>query len=333
MGKIPFDMHRRKFIVGAASWGLGSVTASCHQTPSWTSSAYRKSPQSRVAILRAVDYEQDLTSLISAGIREFSLPVRGKRVLLKPNLVEYESNNVINTHPSVIGAAIQAFQRLGASVVKVAEGPGHRRDTDGLLLDSGLLPFLKESETEFVDLNLDDTRRVGLLSHYTGMDSLFMSESVLTCDFLVSMPKIKTHHWAGMTLSMKNMFGVVPGVHYGWPKNLLHWRGISECIVDINSTVYPHFVIADGIVAMEGNGPIQGKPKACGVLVLGDDPVAVDSTCTRVAGLNPAKIKYLQIASQFLGNLDESRILQIGEPLSQVVSPFEIIDSFRYLRS
>jgi uncharacterized protein (DUF362 family) len=184
-----------------------------------------------------------------------------------------------------------------------------------------------------VDLNLDDTRRINLLSHFTGMDALFLPESILTCDLLVSMPKIKTHHWAGMTLSLKNMFGIVPGVHYGWPKNLLHWRGIDESVVDINSTIYPQFVIADGIVAMEGNGPIQGKPKSCGVLVLGDDPVAVDSTCARLAGLNPAKIKHLQLASQFLGNSEENRILQIGEPLSQVISPFEIIDAFQYLRS
>jgi uncharacterized protein (DUF362 family) len=326
-------MHRREFIAGVTAMGLGSVTASCHQTGRWTARAYRKLRQSQVAILRAASYQQDLTPLIVEGIRAFSLPVRGKRVLLKPNLVEYDSNNVVNTHPAVIGAAIQAFRELGAAVVKVGEGPGHRRDTDGLLLDSGLLPCLKESGAEFVDLNLDDTRRINLLSHYTGMDALFLPESVLTCDLLVSMPKIKTHHWAGMTLSLKNMFGIVPGVHYGWPKNLLHWRGIDESVVDINSTVYPHFVIADGIVAMEGNGPIQGKSKACGVLVLGDDPVAVDSTCARVAGLNPAKIKHLQLASQFLGNSEESRILQIGEPLSQVISPFEIIDAFQYLRS
>jgi uncharacterized protein (DUF362 family) len=147
------------------------------------------------------------------------------------------------------------------------------------------------------------------------------------------MPKIKTHHWVGMTLSMKNLFGIIPGVKYGWPKNFLHWHGIHESIVDINSTVRPHFVIVDGIVGMEGNGPIQGTPKACGLLIFGDDPVAVDASCARVAGLKPERIKYLQMAGEFLGNLEESRIEQIGEILSSVRSPFEVIDNFKYLKA
>jgi uncharacterized protein (DUF362 family) len=147
------------------------------------------------------------------------------------------------------------------------------------------------------------------------------------------MPKLKTHHWAGMTLSMKNLFGIVPGVKYGWPKNFLHWRGIENSILDINSTIRAHFAIVDGIVAMEGNGPIQGKPKHCGVLVFGDDLVAVDSTCARIAELNPEKIGYLKIASQFLGNLEEERIQQLGQSISAVKKPFELIENFRHLRS
>ena len=90
------------------------------------------------------------------------------------------------------------------------------------------------------------------------MKDLWLPRTVLEADFLVSMPKIKTHHWSGVTLSMKNMFGVVPGARYGWPKNILHWKGIQESILDLCATVPIHFVIADGIVAMEGNGPLNG---------------------------------------------------------------------------
>src|SRR5262245_66568541 len=93
------------------------------------------------------------------------------------------------------------------------------------------------------------------------------------------MPKLKTHHWAGVTLSLKNMFGVVPGSVYGWPKNALHWAGIHGSILDINSSLpIPQFAIVDGIVGMEGNGPLQGQAKQSGVLILGEDLVAVDAT-------------------------------------------------------
>jgi uncharacterized protein (DUF362 family) len=233
----------------------------------------------------------------------------------------------------VIGATIEAFLKLGAKEVLVGEGPGHRRDTDGLLVASGLFPYLRETQTAFVDLNLDNISRLSLKSSFMGIGSLYFAESVLNADILVSMPKLKTHHWAGMTLAMKNLFGIIPGVKYGWPKNFLHWHGINESILDINSTVRPHFVIVDGIVGMEGNGPIQGKPKHVGVLVFGNDPVSVDATCTRIVGLNPEKIDYLQKAEEALGNLQIARIEQIGESIGNVRTPFEVIENFNYLKS
>jgi uncharacterized protein (DUF362 family) len=143
------------------------------------------------------------------------------------------------------------------------------------------------------------------------------------------MPKLKTHHWAGVTLSLKNMFGIVPGSCYGWPKNALHWAGLTRSILDINSTVRPDFAIVDGIVGMEGNGPIQGVAKTCGVLVMGDDPVAVDATCVRVMGLLPERINYLAQAGLLLGHLREEKICQLGESISSVRTPFDVLEPFR----
>ena len=328
---MSFD--RRQFLKTATACSIASFTMACSQQGRWASGAYCKSHQSKVAILKAESYTKDLVSSILDGIKAFSLQVANKRVLLKPNLVEYERDYVINTHPAVIGATIEAFRMLGAKEVLVGEGPGHRRDTDGLLIASGLFPYLRETQATFVDLNLDNIRRLPLQSSFMGIDSLYFAESVLNADILVSMPKLKTHHWAGMTLAMKNLFGIVPGVKYGWPKNFLHWHGINESILDINSTVRPHFVIVDGIVGMEGNGPIQGKPKHVGVLVFGNDPVSVDATCTRIVGLNPEKIEYLQKAEEALGNLNIARIEQIGESIGNVRTPFDVIESFNYLKS
>jgi uncharacterized protein (DUF362 family) len=326
-------MNRRKFLQTAGLASTFYLYPSCKNEVKWTGQAYRKHPQSKVLIERAPNYEINLMEKVLAGIKAFNLPITGKRILLKPNLVEYERETVINTHPALIGATIEACRRLGAGEVIVGDGPGHRRDTDGLAKESGLLAYLKDTRTVFSDLNLDDLRPIKLLSRFMQVDSLFLPTTVLNAEVIISMPKLKTHHWAGMTLSMKNLFGIVPGVKYGWPKNFLHWRGIENSILDINSTIRAHFAIVDGIVAMEGNGPIQGKPKHCGVLVFGDDLVAVDSTCARIAELNPEKIGYLKIASQFLGNLEEERIQQLGQSISAVKKPFELIENFRHLRS
>jgi uncharacterized protein (DUF362 family) len=115
------------------------------------------------------------------------------------------------------------------------------------------------------------------------------------------MPKMKTHHWAGATLSMKNCFGCMPGRIYGWPKNVLHWSGLQEAIVDIAGAVRPDLQLVDGIVAMQGNGPIDGTAVDAGVLVFGTDPVATDTTAAMLMGLDPTGIWYLREAGRFLG--------------------------------
>jgi uncharacterized protein (DUF362 family) len=182
----------------------------------------RRPKRSRVAILHAEQYFQKLDQILVAGLRLFRVDVRDKRVVLKPNLVDYAPGDAINTHPFLVLAAAESFRRMGAKSVVVAEGPGHQRDTHLVLAQSGYDEYLQEEKIPFVDLNRDELIRTRLSASYTGMQYLWLPGTVLKADFLVSMPKIKTHHWSGVTLGMKNVFGVVPGSRYGWPKNILH---------------------------------------------------------------------------------------------------------------
>jgi uncharacterized protein (DUF362 family) len=172
---------------------------------------------------------------------------------------------------------------------------------------------------------------VKLKANYSGLGELWLPHTVLDSDFIVSMPKVKTHHWAGVTLSLKNMFGIVPGMKYGWPKNLLHWHGIHESILDICATVPINFVIADGITAMEGNGPLQGTARHLGKIVLADDPVAADATCARLMGFDPLKVQHLSDGGRFLGNLKTERIIMLGERVEPVTRPFSVLPEFHYL--
>jgi uncharacterized protein (DUF362 family) len=289
-------------------------------------------PPSRVAIRRVASYDADLTAILLETLGEFDLPVRGKSVLLKPNLVEPDNIGAINTHPAVIGAAREAFLKLGAARVVVGEAPAHERDTEAIAEAIHLRDYIGPLGANFVDLNVDEVHRVPLRTRASKLRELCLPRTVLEADFFVSMPKMKTHHWAGVTLSMKNLFGIVPGSCYGWPKNILHWAGIDRAILDLTSTVRPSFAIVDGIIAMEGNGPIQGKPKAAAVLILGDDPVAVDATAARVMGLLPEKIDYLAQAGYLLGHIVSEKIQLIGESVPSVRTPFELLERFERLR-
>ncbi len=282
-----------------------------------------------MAILPATLYDASLTDLILRGLGLLQFDVRGKRVFLKPNMVEYEAATTINTHPLVVGAAAEAFLKGGAREVVVGEGPGHRRDIEYLLRGTGLDDVLRDLRVRFVDLNHDDVRPVALKSRYTKMDAIWLPAALLDTDVVVSMPKLKTHHWVGMTASMKNLFGTVPGAVYGWPKNLLHVKGVEQSILDLTATIRPSLTIVDAIVAMEGDGPVMGKPRHTGFVAMGTDLPAVDATCARIMGLDPSKMPYLSVAGEYLGNIAARRIEQRGEPVSRYSTEFELIESAR----
>jgi uncharacterized protein (DUF362 family) len=310
-------LTRRQVIAGAAG-----VLAGCGR---------RRGPAPLVSIVRAGSYSGDLFDKVRRLIAEHKLDVRGKRVVLKPNLVEFDPGTTINTHPAVVEAAIEAFRSAGAAEVRIAEGPGHRRNTLELAEAAGYFQIVPKFEDLFTDLNLDELKRVPVSGPRSKVDSFYLPATALGCDLLVSMPKMKCHHWVGATLSMKNLFGLVPGGVYGWPKNVLHWAGIDECIADLHGLFPRTFAIVDGIVGMEGNGPIQGTPKPAGVLIGGADAMAVDATCCRVMRIDPARIQYLRLAEDN-GQTTEANVRQIGESIRSVATEFRLIGQFAGLR-
>ena len=140
----------------------------------------------------------------------------------------------------------------------------------------------------------------------------FASITAIETDFLVPILKINIRHWSGFALRMKNMFSVVRETRCGWPKNILHWKDIQASILDLGATVPVQFVIADGIVAMEGNGPLNGTPRLLENIVLADAPVAADAACSRLIGFELSRIVHIREGSRFLGNAAQGLIDQVG---------------------
>ncbi len=287
-------------------------------------------------VTKVTHYQLDIADAISRGIRELGISLeelKGMRILLKPNLVETATGAPhINTHPLVLRGAIEAFLRLGAATVMIAEGPGHRRDTLAVYEESGLADVLTEDRIPFHDLNYITGYELPNAGRQSSMRTLTFPALFQEVDWRESVAKMKTHHIAGATLSMKNLFGVMPGIYYGWPKNVLHHAGIENSILDINATLKPHFAIVDGIVGMEGDGPIMGDPKKAGVLVMGRNLAAVDATCCRIMGIDPYKISYLERAEDWLGPIGEGSIEQRGETIAAVRTNFNLIDTIPALQ-
>jgi uncharacterized protein (DUF362 family) len=326
-------MNRRNFLTGAGAAVAAGMAGSL--AADWNEWGHRAS----VFIAKAAGYEADLERTIALGLAELGLGrawARGKTVLLKPNLVEPSREAPeINTHPRVVRATAEVFRSWGAANVFVAEGPGHCRDAQLVLDHSGLNDVLEQSRLEFVDLNHDDVSFVPNRFGATSLPELALPATLKRADLIVSLPKLKTHHWAGVTLSLKNFFGVMPGVVYGWPKNVLHHAGIGRSILDIAAAVRPHLAIVDGIVGMEGDGPIMGTPRHSGVLVMGTNLPAVDATCARLMEINPWRIDYLAAASGRLGPIAKRHIDQRGESIHAMRQRFQLLDqpSFQVLRT
>ena len=318
---MSMQLTRRQWIQAAAGTAILSGCARSPSPVTW----------SPVSIVRSQAYSEDLYDLMRRILAEHRLDVRGKRVVLKPNLVEFDEHAVINTNPKLVHATLEAFRAAGAADVRIAEGPGHRRVTLDLADAAGYFSAIPGFESLFTDLNLDEIHRVTLKQPQSKLRSLYLPKTVLGCDLLVSMPKMKTHHWAGATLSMKNLFGLVPGGVYGWPKNVLHWAGIDESIADLHRLFPSAFSIVDGIVGMEGNGPIQGTARPAGVIVAGAAPVAVDATCCRIMRIDPLRIQYLRLTAPE-EQLKENMIPQTGEAIASVATRFSLLPELESIR-
>jgi len=315
---------RRRAMIGGAivlSGGLGAKVIWDEEERMLRASAF---------VGKAERYDDSLADVVRRGLAALGIGTdwaRGKSVLIKPNLVEptLEAPH-INTHPALVRAVVEVFRSMDAREVFVAEGQGHVRDSYLVLEQSGLGKMISDAKISFVDLNHDEIASVPNALGMTKLTEIVVAQTVKRADRVVSLAKMKTHHWAGLTLSMKNCFGLLPGTVYGWPKNVLHFQGIERSIVDIVASVKPDLAIVDGVVGMEGDGPIMGTPKQSNVIVMGTNFPAVDATCARIMDFDPKRIPYLALSSGRLGPIFEEHIAQRGEPISAVKQRFQMLD-------
>jgi uncharacterized protein (DUF362 family) len=275
----------------------------------WLLRAQMQRLASRPAVVSLAEcpaYDTNVLDCLSSLWHKADMPdVAGRRILVKPNLVDLVQDHPAITAPEVVGAVLDLLADLGADQVVVGDGPTFRREAGPVVEASGLAAVLSARGVKFVDLNYDDPRPVPVRDGwFPGLRELWLPRHVREAELIVSVPKVKTHHWTGISLSLKNLFGVVPGASYGWPKNILHTNGIELSILGLYQIVRPVVAVMDGIVGMEGDGPLFGLPVQHGLLAVGRDPVATDMICARLMGFPSDEILHLLLAR--LAGLGES---------------------------
>lgn len=280
--------------------------------------------KAKVSIVKCGSYEQQLVCEavkkavdLIGGISAFVKPA--SKVLLKPNLLmAKEPESGIDTHPEVVRAVIKVLKEINCEIF-VGDSPsvlGDQLDKiDEVYEKSGIKRICEEEGVSLV--KFDKRRWHGKFPLATWLDE---------CDYLVSVPKFKTHNLTLLTAAIKNLFGLVVGRYkIELHKNYFNTPDFTKILVDIYQEVRPGLTIVDAIVAMEGDGPAtSGKLRATNLVLAGKDGVALDSVLSMIMGIKPFEVPTNKEASERgLGVCDMDSIEILGEKLADVTGePF-----------
>lgn len=241
------------------------------------------------------------------------------KVLIKVNFITTKTwDTGATTDPIVVEAIIKKLKKLPVESY-VVESDATVTNANKAFEVTGMKEMCERNNVEWLNLrHVKD--RIKIEIPYGETLSSIKVPRIVTESAVISAAKLKTHsaRGVGVTLGMKNMFGLLPDKF----KMKYHFRGISKVIVDINTVLKPTLTVIDGFVGMEGRGPSGGDPVQMDLIIAGKDSVATDATACRVMGIDPHEISHIRVAyEKGLGNIDDIDVL--GERLEDVTRVFK----------
>jgi uncharacterized protein (DUF362 family)/Pyruvate/2-oxoacid:ferredoxin oxidoreductase delta subunit len=262
-------------------------------------------------LIHPATYES-IGAAVARAFALFPLDLRGKRVLVKPNVLRSASpEEGITTHPALVRAVVDQVEARGPASLVVGDNPG--------LFNYGA------NENGFASTGLREAarghyRNIGLDAVKVAFPPRFMpavsvSRAVLEADCVISLPKFKTHGLTVLTGAIKNSYGILPGAQ----KAMLHKAAGSperfhELVVEVFRLRVPDLFIVDAVVGMEGNGPASPELREIGCVIAGDNAVAVDAVIATMMGCDPARLGFLRHArAAGLGEYDLAALSIVGE--------------------
>ena len=256
----------------------------------------------RANLLKAVSKAFDLLGGISAFIK------KGEKVLVKPNLLSARlPEDGVCTHLEVIRAVVKLVKDCGA-VPFIGDNPGGSISPASVYEASGVASLAKEEEVE-----LKDAKDIKVVNGIPIVAYIF------ECDKIINLPKMKTHSLMGVTGAVKNMYGAVAGLH----KSVLHKRfpspeEFAKVLVDTFEITKPCLTLMDGIVSMDQAGPAAGRLRNSGLLVAGEDGVAIDAVFAALIGIKPLDVLTTKESyKRKLGEADLKNIEILGESVRE----------------
>lgn len=258
---------------------------------------------------RCSEYELDrITEIIKKDFSVLGVDsdfVKGKKIAIKPNLVSAKNpDSAATTHPVFVEAVYNVLREIGADSIILAESPGGPYSKPALSHIYKVTGMASVSEKTGLELNLDTDFRKYDFIEGKKLKSFDIISPIAECDVIINICKLKTHSLTGLSCSLKNLFGVIPGVikfemHAAYSK----LEDFSRMLVDLNLSLAKDkkiISICDGIVSMEGNGPTNGTSVKTGVIFASDCTAALDIAAEKFIG-SEGETLYLDYAAEELG--------------------------------
>jgi uncharacterized protein (DUF362 family)/NAD-dependent dihydropyrimidine dehydrogenase PreA subunit len=255
---------------------------------------------------------ENVRPAVDRAFEIFPMELRGKRILIKPNLLRAsEAKEGIVTHPAVLRAVVEKVETMDPASIVVGDNPG--LFGYGENEESFKITGLMEAAKGYYQNIGNDSQKVDFNAEF--MPTVSLSKIVLDADIIISLPKFKTHGLTVITGAIKNSYGFLPGAQ----KAKLHKAAGSperfhEVIVNVFRLRVPDLFIVDAVVGMEGNGPASPELRSIGLILASSNAVALDSVMAIMMGCDPGRLHFLRKAKEAgLGDYDLSAIEVIGE--------------------
>ncbi len=246
-----------------------------------------------VAFVKCDDYGDRLAAAVArafelSGWKAANL-LCGKRVLVKPNLLtDRTPEQAVTTHPEVVRQVIRWLKQHGAYVV-VGDSPASTANLKNVWQNSGIRDVCNQEQVTLLSFE-----QAGVKSFKVEGYSFAVAQPVLEVDYVVNLPKVKTHALTLLTAAVKNIYGVLPG----YSKTLMHrqhpkTKDFGKLVSTIWTVIPQSITLADGIVGMEGQGPSCGTPVALGFLAVAENPFALDRALCGILKIDERRVPYL----------------------------------------
>lgn len=245
------------------------------------------------------------------------VPKKLELLAIKPNLccpLPYFTGATTDTR--VLEQTIEIFEGHADEIV-VVESDGYMATAEKSFEKSGMKDVCDAHDIAFVNLSKEIC--IPIKRDLKALTNFKVPRTILKADFLVNLPVMKTHSLTTVTLSLKNMFGIVP------KRKAIYHPKLTEVIADVMKIRKPDLSIMDGIVGMEGNGPIDGKSKRMNLVLASEDPLAMDLVCCKIMRVNPVHVEHVQKVCYYgLGECNWNDIKVVGEQIEDVWKKFAL---------